>query len=178
MAAEQLESVFTSHVVLRAASPTEDAVVVPSPALIQQLGGAANVSKLIAFLQQLMSDVDFFSATEEQIKQLLLKSSQDILSEAKAAAVSRLCLENLSEWRTNGLNSGDGLLEGVEWKLKLISCCSDALVRDPRIEFQLQTPETLLSLDADESGLRTLYKKLEEVQSKLDQLAKSSQKKA
>ena len=164
---QQIESIFLSHVVPESATDSDDYA-----AIAREVGGAENVAKLIASLKQLIRDVSFFTS-DHQVKQLLT-SEVDGLSMHIVDLLCKLCLDHISEWRKNQLNCSAELLQDVDWNLKMISCTSDSLVGEPRVQLQFKTGEASISMDADQQGMRCLYNKLEEIQHKLDQMAKSS----
>lgn len=151
-------------------SPTDSGI---HAQVARQVGGAESVTKLITSLKQLIGDVSFFAASEEQVRQVLSGEVKE-LSAQKVEAVSRLCQDNMSDWKKDQLDCGADMLQHVDWNLKVIPCTSDAFVAESRIQLQFRTDEKLVSLDADQQGMRSLYNTLEEVQHKLDQIAKSS----
>lgn len=168
LSSQQIESIFLSYVVPSSAIDVDD-----YPHIVRQVGGAENMTKLISSLNQLIRNVSFFNASEHQVKQLL-SSEVDGLSSLVVELLCKLCHDNMSEWRKNHPNCGEELLQEVDWVLKMIPCTSAALFNEPRVQMQLKMDGKMLSLDADRQGMRSLYNKLEEVQSKLDQMAKSS----
>ena len=137
------------------------------------MGGAGNFSKLILSLKQLIRDVNFFAASEDQVK-LLLTSEVKGLSALKAEVISKLCQDNMTEWRRNQMECDAELVQSVDWNLKVISCSSDGSVNEPLVQLHFNmTDQTSTAIDADQAGLRSLYNKLEEVQHKLDQIRQS-----
>lgn len=165
---QQIEALFLSHVV--PASPTDSGT---RAQVAREVGGAESVTKLISSLKQLIRDVSFFAASEEQVRQTLTSEVKG-LSSQKAEALSKLCQDNISDWKRDQLDCGTEMLQHVDWNLKVIPCTSDTFLAEPRIQLQFQTDGKIVSVDADQQGMRSLYNKVEEVQLKLDQIAKSS----
>lgn len=169
MSAPQIEN-LVSHV---ASGQAVDSLL--SSDGLRREGGAQNVHQLIRSLTQLMRDVSFFAASEQQVAEILVRDVQHLPHE-KAELIAKLIHSHLPDWKRleDETNCDAQMLLDSDWNLKLIDCMGDVHLNEPRVQFHWQTGEKVIALDADENGVRHLYNKLEEVQCKLDQLAKSS----
>lgn len=157
---QQVESLFVSHVVSLSDEKVDSATV-------RGLGGVQNTDKLIRSLKQLMHELTFSSLTPDQTKQSLTNQVKG-LSEQKVECLSKLCHDNMRDWKNMQLASGEQQLKDVDWNLKVVSCVGD----ECRVQLNLKTGQSSQSLDLNHSSMSHLYSKLEEIQQQLDQIAR------